>query len=78
MVSPSKLLRFIRVRGSKMQQWQPRKNRPRRYRQRGRLRHFQWGRLLAALLGAALLLFGMIKLIGYGKAWAAARKHPRN
>ena len=61
-----------------MQQWQPRKNRHRRFRQGRRFRHFRWGRLLAALLGTALLLFGLIRLIGYGKDWLAARNTSRD
>lgn len=60
-----------------MQQWQPRRNRPRRYRQRNRFRRFRWERLIAVLFGAALLLFGMIKLIGYGSDLLAARNTSR-
>lgn len=56
-----------------MQQWQPRQSRPRRYRTKSRLRVFRRGRLPALLLGAALLLFGLISLIGYGGDWLAAR-----
>ena len=56
-----------------MQQWQPRQYRPRRFRHGRRLQHFRWGRLLTVLLGAALLLFGLIKLIGYGMDWIGAR-----
>ena len=56
-----------------MQQWQPRQNKPRRYRHRHRPRRFRWGRLLAVLLGAVLVLFGLVKLIGYGGDWLAAR-----
>ena len=59
-----------------MQQWQPRQNKPRRYKQRSRLRQFRWGRLVM-LLGAALVLFGLIKLIGYGRDWIAARNTSR-
>ena len=50
-----------------MQQWQPRQSRPRRYRTKSRLRVFRRGRL------PALLLFGLISLIGYGGDWLAAR-----
>lgn len=60
-----------------MQQWQPRQNRPRRYGQKSRSRLFRRGRLLAALLGAVLLVFGVVKLIGYGRDWLAARNTSR-
>lgn len=55
-----------------MQQWQRRHKKPRRYRLRSRLRPFrrEW---LAVLLGAAIQLFGLIRLIGYGRDWLAAR-----
>ncbi len=52
------------IRRIKMQQWQPRRGRSRRYRSRyGRVR---WGRVLVVLAGVAVLLFGLVKLIGYG------------
>ena len=56
-----------------MQKLQPRQKIPRRYRKKSRLRHFHWGRLLAVLLGAVLLLFGVISLIGYGRDWIGTR-----
>ena len=57
-----------------MQQWQPRRsNRPRRYKERRR-RGFCRGRLIAALLGAALLVFGLVGLVGYGGDWIALRR----
>lgn len=60
-----------------MQQWQPRQNRQRRYRQKSRPRKARCGRMLAVALGAALLLFGLVKLIGYGGDWLAARNTSR-
>ena len=60
-----------------MNQWQPRQNKPRRIRHGRRSRHFRWGRLLAVLLGASLLLFGLVKLIGYGRDWLSARNTSR-
>ena len=45
-----------------MQQWQPRQTRPRKFRVGRCLRHFRRGRLLAVLLGASLLLFGMVEM----------------
>ena len=62
----------------KMQQWQPGQNKLRRYRHRHRPRRFLWGRLLAVLLGAVLVLFGLVKLIGYGWDWFAARNTSRD
>ena len=56
-----------------MQKWQLRQNKPRRHRKKSRLQHFRWGRLLAVLLGAVLLLFGVISLIGYGRDWIGTR-----
>lgn len=50
------------------------------YRKRRKYRTRQDRRLLlllAVLLGAALLLFGLIKLIGYGRDWLAARNTSR-
>ena len=47
-----------------MQQWQPRRDRSRRY--RSRYRRLRWGRVVVVLAGLALLLFGLVKLIGYG------------
>ena len=55
-----------------MQQWQPQQNRPQEPGQR-RPRYFRRGRLLMMLAGAALLLFGLTGLIGYGKDWITAR-----
>ena len=49
-----------------MQQWQPRQRRSRRYRRHSRFGHVRWGRVLVALAGGAVLLFGLVKLIGYG------------
>ena len=47
-----------------MQQWHPHRGRSRRYRSRhGRLR---WKRVIVAIVGLALLLFGLVKLIAYG------------
>ena len=47
-----------------MQQWHPRRGRSRRYSSRhGRVR---WNRVLVAIAGLALLLFGLVKLIAYG------------
>ena len=45
-----------------MQQWQPRQSRPRKFRVGRCLWHFLRGRLLAVLLGASLLLFGMVEM----------------
>ena len=56
-----------------MQKWQLRQNRPRRHRKKSRFQHFCWGRLLAVLPGAVLLLFGVISLIGYGRDWIGTR-----
>ena len=58
-----------------MHQWQPRQsNRPRRYKERSRKPRFRWERLIAVLLGAFLIVFGSIRLIGYARDWIALRK----
>lgn len=57
-----------------MWRWKSRQKHPRRYRQSSRLWQFCRGRLLAVLLGAVLVLFGLIKLIGYGRAFLASRQ----
>lgn len=54
-----------------MQQWQPRRDRSRRC--RSRCRRLRWGRALVALAGLAVLLFGLVKLIGYGVDWISFR-----
>ena len=58
-----------------MQQWQPRQNnKPHRYKERRRNGRFRWDRLIAVLLGVALLVFGSIRLIGYVRDWITLRK----
>ena len=47
-------------------QWQPKPGGSRRKRRSYRHRRLRWGRLLAVLAGLAVLLFGLVKLIGYG------------
>lgn len=49
-----------------MEQWQPRRGHSRRYRFRSSRRRLQWRWALIALAGLAVLLFGLVKLIGYG------------
>ena len=55
-----------------MQQWQPRKGRTRRY--RSRCRSLRWKRVLVALAGLAMFLFGLVKLIGYGVDLLSSRQ----
>ena len=60
-----------------MQEWQPRRGRSRRYRySRRHARRLRWDRVLialAVLAGVAVLLIGLVKLIGYGVDLIASR-----
>ena len=49
--------------------WQPRRSRRSR-----RHRRVRWGRLLVVLLGLAAVIFGLVKLIGYGAQLLSSRR----
>lgn len=58
-------------------QWQPRPGRDGRIRRSRRHRRIRWGRLLPALVGLMLLLYGLIRLIAYGIEATASRRTNR-
>ena len=61
-------------RGIGMQQWQPQQGRSGRHRRGSRRRRLRWGRLLAVAAGFTVLLFGLVKLIGYGMDLISSRQ----
>ena len=57
-------------------QWQPKQGRDGRSR-RSRRRRIRWSRLLPVLVGTALLVYGLGRLIAYGVDLAASRRSNR-